>query len=92
MTDNQERLQRIEADLTEVTVILYKFSQTPKEHAGALGTLQQELERIRARQERIEQSQERTQAIVDDVAQELKELAALVRGIAQGRINGRKET
>jgi hypothetical protein len=43
MSDNQERLQRIEADLTEVIVILHKFSQTTKAQAGAFGTLQQEL-------------------------------------------------
>jgi hypothetical protein len=97
MNDNKQRLERIEADLTEVIVILHKFNQTSKQQASALGTLQDT-------QERIKESQERTQIMVerhaenqlildvklDRLADDIKDLSAVVRGIAQGRTNGKK--
>jgi hypothetical protein len=81
--DNKARFERIEADLTEVVMILPRFSRTSKQQASALAALQQ--------------SQERTQLMLEEIAERhaslevtVKEIAELVRGIAQGRTNGRK--
>jgi parvulin-like peptidyl-prolyl isomerase len=81
--NNKARFERIEADLTEVAMILRNFSRSSKQQASALDALQQ--------------SQERTQLMLEEIAERhaslevtVKEIAELVRGLAQGPTNGRK--